>query len=204
MKIKPSTITKGLLLAAIGGFVVAVPGAVFAIAPVVKLLHDAQMYEPPPAAPPPESDPAKVRRSLYRLEKNKYITVKQVGKRKFKLELTKKGKKLLDQYNFLEYQIKPRHRWDGQWRIFVFDIPEKKRTLRNTLRDKLKKEGFFLFQRSVWIYPFECEEEMRYICEFLQVMPYTLTFTGKIHSDVLLRKHFLHKGIFTKADLEAN
>jgi len=42
---------------------------------------------------------------------------------------------------------------------------------------------------------------MRYICEFLEIQPYTVTFTGKIHDDFLLRKHFVYKNILIKKDL---
>lgn len=41
-------------------------------------------------------------------------------------------------------------KWDGKWRIVVFDIPEKRRTVRNILRSRLKLWGFTPWQQSVW------------------------------------------------------
>lgn len=200
---KPSTITKALLLTAAAGCVVVAPGVVLALGPLVKLLLDAQ-NSPLRAVFPEESDQEKVRRSLYRLERNKFIKIKikRMGEPGYKLELTRKGKKLLGQCNFYEFKINPKQAWDGNWRMFVFDIPEKKRAVRDVLRDKLKNLGFFQFQKSVWIYPFECEEEMRYICEFLGMQSFTLIFTGKIHDDHLLRKYFLREGILRKSDIK--
>lgn len=200
INMKTSTLTKALLIALVGGCIVVAPGSIFAIGALVKLLGEAQ-YSSIPVKVPEESDPENVRRSLYRLKKNKYIKIRKVGKQKFKLELTKKGRKLLERYNFTDFKLKPNTAWDGQWRIFVFDIPEKRRAMRDALRDKLKKLGFFQFQKSVWIYPFECEEEMEYICEFVGVQNFTLIFTGRIHNDHLLRKYFIMEEILKKPDL---
>jgi DNA-binding transcriptional regulator PaaX len=197
---RPSTITKGLILTLIGGCIIAVPGSVFPIAALTKLLLEVQ-NAPIPVRIPEESDPEKVRRSMYNLKKNKYIKIKQVGKEKYRFELTKKGKKLLGRYNFSDFKIGPKEFWDGQWRTFMFDIPEKKKQVRDMLREKLKGLGFFLFQKSVWLYPLECEEEMNYICEFLGVEAHTIVFTGKIRDDHSLRKHFIHKGVLRKRDL---
>lgn len=198
---KTSTLTKALLTTAAVGCVIVAPGAVLALAPVVKLIAEAQ-NAPVPVRIPEESDPKMVRQSMYRLRKNAYIKIKKIGKQKYKLELTKKGKKLLGQYNFLDFKINPKRVWDGNWRMFVFDVPERKRYARDVLRDKLKNLGFLQFQKSVWIYPHECGEEMRYICEFLGMQSYTLIFTGKIHDDELLRKYFLREGVLRKADLK--
>ena len=183
----------------VAGCVLTVPGSVIPIYALVKLWRESQEWDPPL---PPESNPQKVRASLYRLKKNEYIRIKQIAKCKFKFELTKKGRKLLDRYNFMELGINPERSWDGQWRMFVFDVPEKYKSTRDALRNKLKKLGFFQFQKSVWIFPHECEKEMNYLCEFLYVQPYTLVFTGKIHDDQLLKKYFLREGILTKNDLK--
>lgn len=198
---KTSTITKAVLFALITGCVVTVPGSVFAIGAVVKLFAEAQSQGVAPPEIPEESNPRNVRQSIYRLRKNRHIRIRQIGKTKFKFELTKKGKKLLERYNFDDFSIQPKGPWDGQWRIFAFDIPEKKRGVRDILRDKLKKIGFFQFQQSVWIFPFECNDEIDYICEFLGVQSYSLMFTGKIHNDRLLRKYFIREGILDKKSI---
>lgn len=45
--------------------------------------------------------------------------------------------------------------WDRNWRIIVFDIPEKLRNLRDDLRSLISEIGFMEFQKSVWVYPFK-------------------------------------------------
>jgi len=48
--------------------------------------------------------------------------------------------------------------WDGRWRVVMFDVYESRRNIRDKFRSQLKEYGFVQLQRSVWIYPYECEE----------------------------------------------
>lgn len=56
-------------------------------------------------------------------------------------------------------------RWDGKWRVVIFDIPEKQRNLRDDLRLELKKLGFGCWQRSVWVTPFDFVRELHQFLE---------------------------------------
>lgn len=53
---------------------------------------------------------------------------------------------------------------DGVWKMVIFDIPEKKRQVRNVIRAKLVSLGFQRWQNSIWISPYtmapEIEEEL--------------------------------------------
>lgn len=49
-------------------------------------------------------------------------------------------------------------RWDGRWRILIFDIPERRKHLRRSLRASLYTVGFARLQDSVWVYPYDCED----------------------------------------------
>jgi len=46
-----------------------------------------------------------------------------------------------------------KRRWDGLWRMVVFDLPETKSAARKKLRRFLKDSGFGYLQNSVWISP---------------------------------------------------
>lgn len=52
---------------------------------------------------------------------------------------------------------KPRH-WDGKWRVLIFDIAEKRRSLRTKVRNTLEALGFRRLQDSVWVYPYPCDD----------------------------------------------
>lgn len=75
-----------------------------------------------------------------------------------KLALTESGKILLNKIDVNHKVAKRPKRWDKRWRVLVFDIPEKKRGLRNRVRTTLKSIGFEQLQQSVWVYPYDCEE----------------------------------------------
>jgi phenylacetic acid degradation operon negative regulatory protein len=52
-----------------------------------------------------------------------------------------------------------RRRWDGRWRLILFDVPEARRSKRNKLRGYLRDRGFGYLQNSVWITPDPTSEQ---------------------------------------------
>jgi len=52
-------------------------------------------------------------------------------------------------------------KWDGYWVVVSYDIPEKRRYLREYLSDKLQKLGFGMWQKSVYISPHDFGEDIR-------------------------------------------
>ena len=86
--------------------------------------------------------------------------------------LTEKGKlkALRGKIDQLEIEI-PKN-WDHLWRVVIFDIPEKKKKAREALRKKLKDLGFIELQKSVFIFPYECREEIEFIVEIFNVRRY--------------------------------
>lgn len=47
--------------------------------------------------------------------------------------------------------------WDGFWRIVILDLPESRKSERNSIRYILKKAGFVCMKNSVWISPYPLE-----------------------------------------------
>jgi len=79
-------------------------------------------------------------------------------------QLTAKGVARLEQLGFWE-SIK-KQKWDNLWRIIIFDISEDKRAAREALRQKLKKFGFYHLQKSVFVFPYDCEKEIMALADF--------------------------------------
>lgn len=52
-------------------------------------------------------------------------------------------------------------KWDGKWRLVIWDIPEKRRVARDLLRFKLKQLGFKKWQKSVWASKVNCTKLLR-------------------------------------------
>ncbi|MSU45238.1 MAG: CRISPR-associated endonuclease Cas2 [Candidatus Zambryskibacteria bacterium] len=69
----------------------------------------------------------------------------------------------------LEKMTISKTKWDKRWRIVMFDVPEKLKKVRETLRYQLKRLGFLELQRSVFIFPFECSKELEYVIEFYNI-----------------------------------
>ncbi|MBU3926112.1 CRISPR-associated endonuclease Cas2 [Patescibacteria group bacterium] len=85
--------------------------------------------------------------------------------------LTKEGKKKALKYQIDKIEIKKPDKWDDKWRIVIFDIPEKKKKAREALRNKLKDLGFKELQKSVFVLPHECEDEIDFIVEIFEIRP---------------------------------
>lgn len=83
--------------------------------------------------------------------------------------LTKDGQKKALEYKLDEIEIKKPENWDKKWRMVIFDIPEKRKKVREALRDKLKELGFKELQKSVFIYPYPCEDEIDFIVEVFEI-----------------------------------
>ncbi|MFH1855026.1 MAG: CRISPR-associated endonuclease Cas2 [bacterium] len=84
-------------------------------------------------------------------------------------------------------------KWDGWWRIIVFDIPEKTRSQRNIFRSLLKRKGFIGIQGSVFIAPFAEFEELAKLRKDLKIEKYVSFFRSKsaeTDDDRLLKKKF--------------
>lgn len=74
------------------------------------------------------------------------------------LELTDKGEKELERLENTDWKIDKPKKWDGKWRVLIFDIPEYRKSTRDKVRRTLISIGFVKLQNSVWVYPYDCED----------------------------------------------
>ena len=82
-------------------------------------------------------------------------------------------------------------KWDGKWRLFIFDIPEEFKNARNMIRRKLKSLGCYNIQRSTFVYPHDCKKELKSVADYYKVSKYTLfAEVGYIDLQKELRKFF--------------
>ncbi len=84
-----------------------------------------------------------------------------------------------------------RKKWDGKWRLIVFDIPEESREKRNHFRWLLKHNGFFKLQASVFISPYPLNREaVDYLKETGLINYIRILKVEEMDNDKDLRKHF--------------
>jgi DNA-binding transcriptional regulator PaaX len=82
-------------------------------------------------------------------------------------------------------------KWDGKWRVVMFDLPVRFSKARHFLRFKIKQLGFVQFQKSVWIYPYPCTDEILFIAEYYKVRKYIEMMTVlEISDEKTLKERF--------------
>lgn len=144
----------------------------------------------------PHPDSGKARRNeLYgRITQARY-RLKQAGlvaEQGGKLRLTPAGRVHIEKILMREYRIPEPVRWDGKWRILMFDIREKRRRVRTQLRNLLQGAGFLRLQDSVWIYPYPCDEFVALVRAHLAsgVGELRAVVADALESDRSIREHF--------------
>lgn len=71
--------------------------------------------------------------------------------------LTKEGKKKVHSLELESETTIANISWDGFWRIILLDLPESRKSERESLRYLLKKAGFVCLKNSAWISPYPYE-----------------------------------------------
>lgn len=115
----------------------------------------------------------KVKRVLKNLEKKQILSLLTEGDQVYV--------EIKDKYNIsiLKYSIKQlldlrkrKKKWNGKWYMVVFDVPEEQRKKRIYLRRFLTQVGFYPYQKSVYVYPYECEKEIQLIKTIVESSKY--------------------------------
>ena len=108
------------------------------------------------------------------------------------IRLTDKGERVLDiERRRLDLLVNKPKKWDGRYRLVMFDIPEKRKKIREHLRFEMQEIGFLRIQDSVWIYPYDCEEFIALLKADLHIGKDILyAVIEEIENDMRIRKHF--------------
>ena len=126
-----------------------------------------------------------------RLERQGCIEIKKTNHQIY-ISLTEKGKRMANWLQIDALKIKRPIKWDGRWRIVIFDIAQMKKFYREAFRGKLKELGFYPLQKSVWIHPFNCKDEIEVLKDFfgLSEKEIRLIIAEEIGQEQWLRKIF--------------
>jgi len=92
--------------------------------------------------------------------------------------------------NILEFKKKEK-KWNGKWFLVFFDVPEIQRNKRDYLRKLLVRLGFYQYQKSVYLFPYECEKEVTLIKKIVEGAKYMkYIIAEKIEDEVNAKKYF--------------
>lgn len=124
------------------------------------------------------------------LSRQGFVSVGQLdGERIYKLSA--KGKKHLATYSILKAGVVRPARWDGNWHLVTFDIPERQKVARNSLISHLKNQGFINYTKGIWILPYNPK---RFLTDLAQHLGLTsqikLIEARKIDDEAKYKRHF--------------
>ena len=108
-------------------------------------------------------------RKLRELQKRKLIDINEGENGMIKVTLSHSGKNLIRQYKLEEMEIKKPLKWDRQWRIIIYDIPQQLKKASNEFRKKIRELGLYQLQKSIWISPYDCVSELEFLCAVFEI-----------------------------------
>ncbi len=168
-----------LFLAGVGaiGLTFACP---LAGAAVGKLLLDSNVYTP-----------WKVRRTIRELERHNRVTVDYHRDGSITVTITKQGMTRALSYKLDSFSLEKPKKWDKKWRVIIFDIPIQLNSVRDLFRERLKQLGMVMIQKSVFISPYPCFDEVEFLRQLYHI-PDTILYilAEKVEGEERLRERF--------------
>lgn len=132
-----------------------------------------------------------ITRAVNRLYESKLISYDEKEDGSVELMLNDEGRTRALCYKIHEMQINKPKQWDQRWRVVLFDIPEKQKSLRDALRNKLKQLNLLEFQKSVFVHPYECRDEIDFVIELYDARRYVRFIEAvSIDNELHLKKRF--------------
>lgn len=106
------------------------------------------------------------------------------------VKISDKGKKKLLKYNIDEMTLNEKD-WDGKWRIIIYDILTGKQQERELFRRTLKRMKFWQLQKSVYLTPFGCKDEIEYLRQVCDIGKEVLILTvSGIENESAYKEYF--------------
>jgi CRISPR-associated endonuclease Cas2 len=115
----------------------------------------------------------KIRRILDNLEKREIIYLEEKDDKIFVHGVNSNHPRVI-KYSIkilLDFK-KKKKKWNGKWFLVFFDVPEIQRNKRDYLRKFLRDLGFYPYQKSVYLFPYECEKEITLIKKIVEGAKY--------------------------------
>lgn len=108
-----------------------------------------------------------LRRNLRRLQEQKIVEfIEHEGEEIIKL--TEKGKTKYLRFKLQELSFKGQ-KWDGKWRLVMYDISKLKKGMQEGFRRTIKQIGLCPLQKSVYLTPYPCTNAITYLREYFDL-----------------------------------
>lgn len=105
-------------------------------------------------------------------------------------KITDKGKFKLFKYRLDDMSLN-KSSWDKKWRLVAYDIPKGKKNQAEAFRTLLKKMSFMQLQKSLWLTPYSCINEIEFLKELYYLKNHvTILTVSEIEGEIEYRKYF--------------
>lgn len=126
---------------------------------------------------------------LKRMHKAKYIEITAENDQPI-VKITQKGKTKLLRFKLEGIKLDESSH-DGKWYLIIYDVIKNKRGNSEIFRRYLIKLGFLKLQKSVYLTPFRCEEEIEYLRQLFAIGDQVKILTvGSLEDEAAYRKYF--------------
>lgn len=115
----------------------------------------------------------KLKRTIKELEKRNVLYLEKKDSRVL-VYIEEKGQRRVMEHSIkllLDFK-KKKKKWNGKWFLVFFDVPEVQRSKRDYLRKFLKNLGFYPYQKSVYLFPYECAQEIALVKKIVEGAKY--------------------------------
>ena len=112
-----------------------------------------------------------IKNSIRELSKLEFIKKKENYDGSVLISLNEKGRLRALNLSFKRFYNR-KEKWDGKWRMVAFDIPDASRKGRNALRYRMRLGGFYELQESLFLYPYDCEKEIKNFVKLFKLEKY--------------------------------
>lgn len=146
-----------LLKAGVGITVAVVaPNALHFLKPLVEKKREWEQYYP-----------SSVSRCATALWRKGLVDVRETPEG-YSVTISDKGRQEVLRYDVADMSIPRQDPWDEKWRMVFFDIPAGEK-VRHVFREHLMALGFFLMQESVYVHPYPCHKQIRFLREVYNI-----------------------------------
>lgn len=126
----------------------------------------------------------RLRQVIKRLEKQKAVEIIDDV-----VKISDKGQRKLLRYNVEDIELK--RKTDGKWRLIVYDVAELRKWQRELFRMVLKKLKCLQLQKSVYLTPFVCDDEIEYLRNIFDISTEVKVIkVSGLENEIAYRKYF--------------
>lgn len=111
---------------------------------------------------------------LRNLQKRELIDYRELSDGTVKITLTKSGEKKTLMYRLDDMKLRKPAKWDKKWRLVIFDVPASNKRARDAFGRALRKLEFHPLQKSVYISPYPCEDEIEFVASVFDIRQHVL------------------------------